>query len=147
MALNVVVLTGRLTRDPEIRYTQSQKPVASFSLATDRDYRGSDGERQTDFIPCVAWGSSAEFVQKYFHKGMKMDLRGRLQFRKWTDNEGKNRTSAEVIAEQINFGESRQQQSVTAPSPAQAAPGEPDAALTEQSRFTEIDGDDGEMPF
>ena len=91
--LNHIVLMGRLTRDPELRYTQSQIPVASFSLAVDRDFGGRDGgERQTDFIDIVAWRSTAEFVSKYFTKGSMAVVSGRLQIRDWTDREGGKRT-------------------------------------------------------
>ncbi len=106
--LNHIVIMGRLTRDPELRYTQSQTPVASFTLAVDRDYSGRDGgDRQTDFIDCVAWRQSAEFVSKYFHKGSMAVVSGRLQLRDWTDREGGKRRSAEVVADNIYFGESR----------------------------------------
>ena len=102
--LNHIVLMGRLTRDPELRYTQSQIPVASFSLAVDRDFGGRDGgERQTDFIDIVAWRSTAEFVSKYFTKGRMAVVEGRLQIRDWTDKDGGKRRSAEVIADGIYF--------------------------------------------
>ena len=106
--LNHIVLMGRLTRDPELRYTQSQIPVASFSLAVDRDFGGRDGgERQTDFIDIVAWRSTAEFVSKYFTKGSMAVVSGRLQIRDWTDREGGKRRSAEVVADNVYFGESK----------------------------------------
>ena len=90
--LNHIVLMGRLTRDPELRYTQSQIPVASFTLAVDRDFGGRDGgEKQTDFIDIVAWRSTAEFVSKYFTKGSMAAVSGRLQIRDWTDREGGKR--------------------------------------------------------
>ncbi|HIQ86289.1 MAG TPA: single-stranded DNA-binding protein [Candidatus Scatomorpha gallistercoris] len=103
--LNHIVLMGRLTRDPELRYTQSQIPVASMRIAVDRDFgRGED--RQTDFIDIVAWRQTAEFVSKYFHKGSMMVVSGRLQMRDWTDKDGNKRTSAEVVADNVYFGES-----------------------------------------
>ena len=106
--LNQIVLMGRLTRDPELRYTQSQTPVATFRIAVDRDYSGRDGaERQTDFIDIVAWRQSAEFVSKYFNKGSMIIVVGRLQMRDWTDREGNKRTSAEVVADRVMFGESK----------------------------------------
>ena len=106
--LNHIVLMGRLTRDPELRYTQSQIPVASFSLAVDRDFGGRDGgERQTDFIDIVAWRSTAEFVSKYFTKGSMAVVSGRLQIRDWTDREGGKRRSAEVVADNVYFGASK----------------------------------------
>jgi single-strand DNA-binding protein len=106
--LNHIVLMGRLTRDPELRYTQSQTPVASFSLAVDRDFGGRDGgERQTDFIDIVAWRSTGEFVSKYFTKGSMAVVSGRLQIRDWTDRDGNKRRSAEVVADNVYFGESK----------------------------------------
>ena len=106
--LNHIVIMGRLTRDPELRYTQSQIPVTSFTVAVDRDYGGRDGsERQTDFIDCVAWRNTAEFVSKYFNKGSMAVVSGRLQLRDWTDREGNKRRSAEVVAENVYFGESK----------------------------------------
>ena len=106
--LNQIVLMGRLVRDPELRYTQSQTPVASFRIAVDRDFPVRDSqERQTDFIDIVAWRQSAEFVSKYFSKGSMIIVVGRLQIREWTDREGNKRTSAEVQAERVMFGESK----------------------------------------
>ena len=106
--LNHIVLMGRLTRDPELRYTQSQVPVASFSLAVDRDFGGRDGgEKQTDFIDISAWRSTAEFVSKYFTKGSMAVVSGRLQIRDWTDRDGNKRRSAEVVADNVYFGESK----------------------------------------
>ena len=106
--LNHIVLMGRLTRDPELRYTQSQTAVASFSLAVERDFGGRDGsEKQTDFIDIVAWRQTAEFVSKYFTKGSMAVVSGRLQIRDWTDREGNKRRSAEVVADNVYFGESK----------------------------------------
>ena len=106
--LNHIVIMGRLTRDPELRYTQSQTPVASFSLAVDRDFGGRDGgEKQTDFIDCVAWRQTAEFVNKYFTKGSMAVVSGRLQIRDWTDRDGGKRRSAEVVVDNMYFGESQ----------------------------------------
>ena len=100
--LNRIVLMGRLTRDPELRKTQSDTPVCSFSLAVDRDYK-RDGEKETDFIDVVAWRSTAEFVSRYFAKGRMAVVEGRLQIRDWTDKEGGKRRSAEVIADNVYF--------------------------------------------
>ncbi len=106
--LNQIVLMGRLTRDPELRYTQSQTPVASFTLAVDRDFNSRDGgERQTDFIDIVAWRQQAEFASKFFTKGSMAIVTGRLQIRDWTDREGNKRRSAEVVADRVMFGESK----------------------------------------
>lgn len=106
--LNHIVLMGRLTRDPELRRTQAGLPVASFRLAVDRDFAPKDGgERQADFIDIVAWRGTAEFVSKYFAKGRMAVVSGRLQMRDWTDKEGNRRTSAEVVADNVYFGDSR----------------------------------------
>ena len=106
--LNHIVIMGRLVADPELRYTQSQIPVASFRVAVDRDYGGKDGgERQTDFISCVAWRSTGEFVSKYFHKGSMIVVSGRLQMRDWSDRDGNKRTTAEIQADNVYFGESK----------------------------------------
>lgn len=109
--LNITVLTGRLTRDPELRFTQAQTPVASFTLAVERDYADPSGERGVDFIDCVAWRSTAEFVSKFFHKGDMVSVSGRLQIRDWTDRDGNKRRSAEVIAESVYFGSRRAEKS------------------------------------
>ena len=153
--LNHITIMGRLTRDPELRYTQSQTPVASFTLAVDRDFGSRDGgEKQTDFIDCVAWRQTAEFVSKYFQKGSMAVVSGRLQIRDWTDREGGKRRSAEVVVDNIYFGESRRRdsgeggsyggnygsssgesRSYSAPSTSSASP------------FAELDDGDGELPF
>ena len=104
--LNHIVLMGRLTRDPELRYTGSNVPVASFSIAVDRDFgRGENGEKQTDFIDVVAWRQTGEFVSKYFQKGSMAVVSGRLQIRDWTDRDGNKRRSAEVVADNVYFGD------------------------------------------
>jgi len=106
--LNHITIMGRLTRDPELRTTQAGVSVTSFTVAVDRDFGGRDGgERQTDFIDCVAWRSTGEFVSKYFHKGSMIVVSGRLQSRKWQDRDGNNRTSWEINADNVYFGESR----------------------------------------
>ena len=153
--LNHIVLMGRLTRDPELRYTQSQIPVASFTLAVDRDFGGRDGgERQTDFIDIVAWRSTAEFVSKYFTKGSMAVVTGRLQIRDWTDREGGKRRSAEVVADNVYFGESKRRDSGDMSRP--AAPSAParrsstggyDNVPQGGSAFSELDDDDGDLPF
>ena len=154
--LNHIVLMGRLTRDPELRYTQSQIPVASFRLAVDRDFGGRDGgERQTDFIDIVAWRSTAEFVSKYFTKGSMAAVSGRLQIREWTDREGGKRTTAEVVADNVYFGESKRRDSgdsrsdsysnsYSRPSSGYDAPRSVNSA---PSAFSELDDGDGELPF
>lgn len=145
--LNHIVIMGRLTRDPELRYTQSQLPVATFRVAVDRDF-GRGEEKQTDFIDCVAWRSTAEFVSKYFAKGSMAVVSGRLQIRDWTDREGGKRRSAEVVVDNMYFGESKRREggdmrgeprhssSYDAPAPSMGA-----------SAFSELGDDDGELPF
>ena len=142
--LNRIILMGRLTHDPELRRTQSDTPVCSFSLAVDRDYK-RDGEKETDFIDIVAWRSTAYFVSKYFTKGRMAVVEGRLQIRDWTDKEGGKRRSAEVIADNVYFGDSKPKDSG---SDVPAYDGEPGAEFgAPPSGFTPDFGDDGEMPF
>ena len=106
--LNRIILMGRLTRDPELRHTQSGTAVASFSLAVDRDFKDrNSGERATDFIDVVAWRQTGEFVSRYFTKGRMAVVEGRLQMRDWTDKDGNKRRSAEVVAENVYFGDSK----------------------------------------
>lgn len=106
--LNHIVIMGRLTRDPELRRTGSGIAVASFSVAVDRDFGGRDGgERETDFIDCVAWRQTGEFVSKYFTKGSMIVVSGRLQIRSWTDKDGNKRRTAEVVADNVYFGDSK----------------------------------------
>ena len=106
--LNHIVVMGRLTRDPELRRTGSGIAVASFSLAVDRDFAPKDGgNRETDFIDCVAWRQTGEFVSKYFTKGRMAVVSGRLQIRQWTDKDGNNRRSAEIVADNVYFGDSK----------------------------------------
>ena len=105
--LNKIILMGRLTHDPELRKTQGGAAVTSFSIACDRDFKTQDGGRETDFIDIVAWRSTAEFVSKYFTKGRMAVVEGRLQIRNWTDKEGGKRRSAEVVADNVYFGDSR----------------------------------------
>lgn len=160
--LNHIVLMGRLTRDPELRRTGTGVAVASFSLAVDRDYAASNGERETDFIDVVAWRSTAEFVSKYFTKGRMAVVSGRLQIRPWTDKEGNKRRSAEVVADNVYFGDSRRDgdssngyaaapsygAAPAAPAPAQYgyAPVAP-AAPAPASDFSMIEDDDSQLPF
>jgi single-strand DNA-binding protein len=105
--LNHITLQGRLTKDPELRRTQSGLAVTSFTLAVERDYSGNGGERQTDFIDIVAWRNTAEFVKKYFSKGRMAIVAGHLQVRDWTDKDGNKRRVAEVNAESVYFGDSK----------------------------------------
>lgn len=135
--LNHITIMGRLTRDPELRYTQTQKPVANFALAVDRDSKNTDGEYDTDYIDCVAWNGTAEFINKYFFKGQMAIVSGRLQMRDWTDRDGNKRHSAEVVVGNIYFGGSKKGERRTTEVPADATPGD----------FQELDDDDGELPF
>ena len=105
--LNRIILMGRLTRDPELRRTGSGTAVTSFSLAVDRDFKSQSGEKETDFIDIVAWRNTAEFVSKYFTKGRMAVVEGRLQIRDWTDKDGGKRRSAEVVADNVYFGDSK----------------------------------------
>ena len=106
--LNHITIMGRLTRDPELRRTGSGIAVASFTVAVDRDFSGRDGgEKETDFIDCVAWRQTGEFVSKYFTKGRMIVVSGRLQIRSWTDKDGNKRRTAEVVADNCYFGDSK----------------------------------------
>ena len=167
--LNHIVVMGRLTRDPELRRTGSGIAVTSFSVAVDRDFGPKDGgERETDFIDCVAWRNTGEFVSKYFTKGSMAVVSGRLQIRGWTDKDGNKRRSAEVVADNVYFGESRRDDasngsynnnsyggnygsapannnygsSYSAPAPSYSAP-----ASAPASDFAMLEDDDAQLPF
>ena len=109
--LNKIIIMGRLTRDPELRRTGSGTAVTSFSLACDRDFKYQSGEKETDFIEVVAWKNTAEFVSKYFSKGRMAVVEGRLQIRDWTDKAGNKRTTAEVVADNVYFADSKRSES------------------------------------
>lgn len=147
--LNKIFIMGRLTRDPELRRTQSGTPVTSFSLAVDRDYKTQSGEKETDFIDVVAWRATAEFVAKYFTKGRMAVVEGRLQIRAWQDKEGNNRRSAEVVADNVYFGDSRRDSdgSSGGNNGGYSAPAGGYAAPVGGSGFSEIDEEDGDLPF
>ena len=147
--LNRIILMGRLTRDPELRRTGSGTAVTSFSLAVYRDFKSQSGEKETDFIDIVAWRSTAEFVSKYFTKGRMAVVEGRLQIRDWTDKDGGKRRSAEVVADNVYFGDSKRDGGDSsgysaAPAYKNAAPSNFNAG---GSDFAEIGEDDGELPF
>ena len=147
--LNKIVVMGRLTRDPELRRTQSGLSVTSFSVACDRDFKNQSGEKETDFIDCVAWRNTAEFVCKYFSKGRMAVVEGRLQLRDWQDNNGNKRRSAEIVADNVYFGDSKRDGGDSsgysaAPAYKNAAPSNFNAG---GSDFAEIGEDDGELPF
>jgi single-strand DNA-binding protein len=105
--LNHITIMGRLTKDPELRRTGSGVAVASFTVAVDRDFAPNGGEKETDFIDCVAWRQTGEFVSKYFGKGRMIVVSGRLQIRSWTDKDGNKRRTAEVVADNCYFGDSK----------------------------------------
>lgn len=145
--LNHIVLMGRFTRDPELKHTQSGISVASFTLAVDRDYSSKDStDKQTDFIDCVAWRSTAEFVSKYFAKGRMAVVSGRLQIRDWVDREGGKRRSAEVMVDNIYFGDSKRASDAGTSGGYQNDIGSDYNAPVIEPDFTEIE-DDGELPF
>lgn len=119
--LNHIVTMGRIVRDPELRHTQSGIAVTSFTIACDRDYKSKDSqEKETDFIDCVAWRNTAEFVSKYMTKGRMAVVDGRLQLRDWTDRDGNKRRSTEIVANSVHFGDSKPQQDQTSYAPAGA---------------------------
>lgn len=132
--LNHIVIMGRLTRDPELRRTGSGVAVTSFTVAVDRDFSSKD-EKETDFIDCVAWRSTGEFVNKYFSKGSMILVSGRLQIRAWTDKDGDKRRSAEVVADNVYFGESKREQLQTAPTPATPPVEEPKGEYAETMAY------------
>lgn len=146
--LNKIILMGRLTRDPELRRTQTGTAVASFSLAVDRDYKAKGAEKETDFIDIVAWRNTAEFVSKYFSKGRMAVVEGRLQVRSYTDKEGNNRRVAEVVADNIYFGDSKKDGGNTGSGSYGGSNYGGDYSGGEYggSNFQEVD-DDGELPF
>ena len=146
--LNHIVIMGRLTRDPELRRTGSGVAVASFSLAVDRDFAPKDGgERETDFIDCVAWRQTGEFVSKYFTKGSMAVVSGRLQIRGWTDKDGNKRRSAEVVADNVYFGDSKRDGDGAYSAPAPSYGGYTAPASAPASDFAMLEDDDAQLPF
>ena len=145
--LNHIVIMGRLTRDPELRRTGSGVAVASFTVAVDRDFgKNENGEKETDFIDCVAWRQTGEFVSKYFTKGRMAVVSGRLQIRSWTDKEGNKRRTAEIVADNVYFGDSKRDGENGGSS--FAAPGTYSApAASPASDFAMLDEDDAQLPF
>ena len=148
--LNKIILMGRLTRDPELRHTQSGVAVASFSLAVDRDFKDkSTGEKSTDFIDVVAWRQTGEFVSRYFTKGRMAVVEGRLQIRDWTDKEGNKRRSAEVVADNVYFGDSKRDGESGGYQGGYGRPAAPDYGMPSPAddQFSDLADDDGELPF
>lgn len=141
--LNHISIMGRLCGDPQLRRTGNGVPVATFTIASDRDFGSKGQEKETDFIDVVAWRSTAEFVEKYFSKGRMAVVSGRLQVRNWTDKEGSKRKTAEIVAESVYFGDSksdgsqRNQAQVSDPAPAQVS----------TQDFALMTDDDSELPF
>lgn len=129
--LNHVTIMGRLVRDPELRRTGSGIAVASFTVAVDRDYAAEGQQREADFIDCVAWRQVGEFVSRYFAKGSMIVVSGRLQIRSWTDKDGAKRKTAEVVAENVYFGEAKKR----------------DGGSQGAADFAPVDGDDAQLPF
>lgn len=143
--LNKIFLMGRLTRDPELRRTQSGTVVATFSLAVERDFKDKDtGERATDFIDVVAWRQTGEFVSRYFTKGRMAVVEGRLQVRGWTDKEGNKRRTVEVIADNVYFGDSKKEDGSNSYG---GGYGGQAAAYPAPGEFAELGDDDGNLPF
>ena len=157
--LNHITIMGRLTRDPELRRTGSGVAVASFTVAVDRDFGGRDGgEKETDFIDCVAWRQTGEFVSKYFTKGRMIVVSGRLQIRSWNDKDGNKRRTAEVVADNCYFGDSRRDGESTgsfggntyggnaygAPAPSYGGYSAPAAPASD---FAMLEDDDAQLPF
>ena len=167
--LNHIVIMGRLARDPELRRTGSGVAVTSFRLAVDRDFAPKDGgERETDWIDCVAWRQTGEFVSKYFTKGRMAVVSGRLQIRTWTDKDGNKRRSAEVVADNVYFGDSKRDDHAgsayggysapaqnyggsnggySAPAPAGSYGGYGAPASAPASDFAMLEDDDAQLPF
>ena len=157
--LNHITIMGRLTRDPELRRTGTGIAVASFTVAVDRDFSGRDGgEKETDFIDCVAWRQTGEFVSKYFTKGSMIVVSGRLQIRNWNDKDGNKRRSAEVVADNVYFGESKRSEGgnayggnayggYSAPAAPTAGFGGYSAPASSASDFAMLDDDDAQLPF
>ncbi len=135
--LNYISIMGRLTKDPELRRTPAGLAVASFTVAVDRDFKDGNGERETDFIECVAWRGTAEFVERNFTKGKMIIVAGRLQIRKWEDKNGNKRSTAEVVADNVYFGDSKKDSG--------------DKYETVMSKptqdFAVLDGDNDDLPF
>lgn len=144
--LNKVILMGRLTRDPELRHTPSDAAVCSFSLAIDRGRKDANGERQTDFVDCVAWGRQAEFVNQWFTKGMMAIVVGRIQSRTWEDKNGNKRVSVVVNVDEVSFGESKKSRDASG---GESMPKvEPQFDLPDSdSGFAELADDDSDRPF
>lgn len=146
--LNQIAIQGRLVRDPELRRTNSGKAVASFSLACDRDFKNQQtGEKEVDFIECVAWGGTAEMVEKYFHKGQMAVATGRLQLRDWTDKNGQKRRTAEILVNSIYFCGSKESGTQASSGAGNGYSTPAYQAPAPAANFAELDGEDEQLPF
>lgn len=145
--LNKVILMGRLTRDPELRHTQSNTAVCGFSLAVNRDYVPQSGGQTTDFIEIVAWGKTAEFVSKYFVKGQLVAVTGRLQTRSWQDKEGNKRVTVEVNAEEVHFAEPKRGNGGYDQQDTRTQTQAPASFDFNDSEYSEVSDDEGALPF
>ena len=146
--LNKVFIQGRMCADPELRHTQTGTAVSSFTLAVERDFKDKQtGEKATDFIDVVAWRGTAEFVSRFFSKGRMAVVVGSLQIRDWTDKEGNKRRTAEVIAESVYFGDSKRESEPLDKLADDAAPVSYPATAGSPGEFSELQDDDGELPF
>lgn len=146
--LNQISVQGRIVRDPELRRTNSGKAVTSFTLACDRDFKNQQtGEKEVDFIECVAWGGTAEMVEKYFHKGQMAVATGRLQLRDWTDKNGQKRRTAEILVNSVYFCGSKENgsQASSGADSGYSAPSYQTPAPA--ANFEELDGADEQLPF
>lgn len=143
--LNKSIIMGRLTKDPELRRTQSGTAVTAFTLAVDRDFKNQSGEKECDFIDCIAWRNTAEFVSNYFAKGRMAVVEGRLQSRTYNDKDGNKRKVVEIIAESVYFGDSKKDGVGQAPAYSQPSYGQP----PQQQGFQDIPEyeQDGDLPF
>ena len=134
--LNKIIAMGRLTADPELKTTGGGTSVCSFTLASDRDYKGKDAERETDWLDCVAWRGTAEFISKYFAKGRMMVVEGRLQTRTYEDKNGNKRKATEIVVDNAYFGDSKKD-----------TDGYAHTATSGTGEFAEISEEDGNLPF
>ncbi len=139
--LNHITIMGRLTRDPELRRTASGIAVASFTVAVDRDFSGKDNEKETDFIDCVAWRQTGEFVSKHFTKGRMIVVSGSLQIRSWNDKDGNKRRTAEVVADNCYFGDSKKESETGNFAAPQTYAQQP------ASDYPVLEDDDAQLPF
>lgn len=146
--LNTVSLQGRMVRDPELRRTNSGKAVTSFTLACDRDFKNQQtGEKEVDFIECVAWGGTAEMVEKYFHKGQMAVATGRLQLRDWTDKNGQKRRTAEILVNSVYFCGSKESGTKASSGAGNGYSAPAYQAPAPAANFAELDGEDEQLPF